>query len=204
VTAFATTVIVMAKAPRPGVAKTRLIPALGADGAAQLAQRLLDATITRALAAGVGRVELCCAPDASDPAFTRIAREQPVGLTAQGDGDLGQRMARAIARALEHGAHVLLLGTDAPTMDAHCLREANAALLSHDAVFVPALDGGYLLVGLRRPAPMIFEGMTWSTPQVMDDTRLRLRRAGLTHCELPALPDIDEPADLVHLPPGWR
>jgi glycosyltransferase A (GT-A) superfamily protein (DUF2064 family) len=106
--------------------------------------------------------------------------------------------------ALGHSARVLLLGTDAPTMDAPCLREANAALVSHDAVFVPALDGGYLLVGLRRPAPTIFEGMTWSTPQVMEDTRLRLRRAGLTHCELTALPDIDEPADLVHLPPGWR
>ena len=72
-----------------------------------------------------------------------------------------------------------------------------------DAVFVPALDGGYALIGLRCAAPTLFSGMAWSTASVMADTRERLAAAGLSHIELPPVADIDEPADLVHLPPGW-
>ena len=94
-----------------------------------------------------------------------------------------------------------------PALDAAVLRQAAAALSGHDAVFVPALDGGYGLVGLRQATAAalhcLFDGMCWSTPQVMAQTRQRLAAAGLRHAELPALPDIDEPADLVHLPEGW-
>jgi hypothetical protein len=95
------------------------------------------------------------------------------------------------------------MGTDAPALDATVLRAAAQALRTHDAVFVPALDGGYALVGLRAAAPSLFSAMRWSTPQVMADTRARLAAAGLRHAELPALADIDEPADLQQLPPGW-
>ncbi len=80
---------------------------------------------------------------------------------------------------------------------------ADRALDHHDAVFVPALDGGYGLVGLTRPQPALFEGMRWSVPTVMDQTRTRARAASLRWAELPALADIDEPDDLQHLPPGW-
>ena len=124
-------------------------------------------------------------------------------LSEQGTGDLGARMARAFARGLPHGP-VLMTGTDAPALDAAVLRNAAAALQTVDAVFVPALDGGYALIGLRQPAPALFEGVAWSTAQVMAQTRTRLAAAGLRHVELAPLPDIDEPADLVHLPPGWR
>ena len=113
-------------------------------------------------------------------------------------------MHRALLHALATHERALLIGTDAPALDAACLRVARDALDVHDAVLGPALDGGYVLIGLRRPAPRLFEAMPWSTPQVLALTRERLHAAGLHHAELPPLHDIDEPADLVHLRGrGW-
>ena len=83
------------------------------------------------------------------------------------------------------------------------LRRAATTLKTHDAVFVPALDGGYALVGERRADPRWFSDMRWSHARVMEDTRERLRAAGVRWVELPPVADIDEPADLVHLSPGW-
>jgi uncharacterized protein len=194
--------IVMAKAPRAGAVKTRLVPALGAAGAAALAARLLEHAVLQAVAAQVGVVELCGAPDLEHPLFRRLQREHGLVPSVQGEGDLGRRMQRALDRALDLGAPACLMGTDAPALDAACLRAAFAALRRHDAVFVPAFDGGYALVGLRRRAPPIFADMPWSTPAVMALTRERLAAAGWSHAELPPVHDIDEPADLVHLPPA--
>lgn len=196
-----TRVIVMAKAPVAGFAKTRLIPALGAEGAAALAARLLDVAVTQASA--FGAVDLCCAPDAEHPAFQRLANMQGVVLSEQGEGDLGARMARAFERHLAQHVAALMIGTDAPSINAAMLQQAADALSDADAVFIPALDGGYALIGLRRPAPTLFSDMAWSTAAVMAHTRERLRAAGLRHIELPAVADIDEPADLQHLPSGW-
>jgi uncharacterized protein len=197
-------VIVMAKAPRPGYAKTRLIPTLGADGAARLAAWLLGQALQQARQAGLGPVDLCCAPDSTDPLFNPFVAP---GLqrSEQGEGDLGDRMARAFGRWLPLQGQALMTGTDCPALDASVLQQAAAALRHTDAVFVPAFDGGYALIGLRGSASHVapvFEAMPWSTPRLMAVTRQRLARAGLRHVELPALPDIDEPADLVHLPPG--
>lgn len=197
-------VIVMAKAPVAGLAKTRLIPALGAVGAAALAVRMLDHAVGEALAAGIGPVTLCGAPEVSHPAFVALARDARVQLQPQGEGDLGDRMRRAFERALATHDQAVLIGTDAPALDAAALRAAAAALDAHDAVVAPAHDGGYALIGLRRVAPRLFEAMPWSSAQVMALTRERLREAGLRWSELPALRDIDEPADLVHLAGrGW-
>jgi rSAM/selenodomain-associated transferase 1 len=209
-------VVVFAKAPVAGFAKTRLIPALGPDGAAALAQRLLEHAVRQALDASVGPVELCAAPDTQHVALQALAANGRVALTAQGDGDLGARMARAFGRglaprsplkpsspAVDQRPCMLLIGTDAPGVDANYLRAAATALAAHDAVFGPALDGGYTLVGLREATPALFTHMPWSTAQVMSETRRRLALLGLRHAELPALSDIDEPADLAALPPGW-
>lgn len=198
-----TALIVFAKAPVAGQAKTRLIPALGAAGAAALAERLLARALGAAAATGFDTLELCATPDGSHALLQRLARQHGAVMADQGDGDLGARMHRALARALHTHGRALLMGSDVPALDAPRLRQAVAALDAHDAVFVPALDGGYALVGLRRPEPRLFEGMTWSTPQVMANTRERATAAGLRWAELPALADIDTPADLVHLPAGW-
>ncbi len=194
-------VIVMAKAPVAGFAKTRLIPALGAEGAAALAATLLDAAVAQA--ARHGPVDLCCAPDTRHPAFQRLAGTHGIVLSEQGEGDLGARMARAFERHLAQHGSALMIGTDAPAIDAPMLQRAAHALSDADAVFIPALDGGYALIGLRRPAPTLFNDMVWSTDRVMAQTRERLAAAGLRHTELPPVADIDEPADLQHLPPGW-
>jgi len=200
---MSTAVIVFAKAPLPGLAKTRLAPALGAEGAAALAGRMLRHALAQAAAAGIGPVELCAAPDATHPALRSAAARHGASLSEQGTGDLGLRMHRAFARSLTHHRRALLIGTDAPSLDAAVLRQAARALENHDAVFVPALDGGYALVGQRRADPRWFSGMSWSHALVMEHTRERLRAAGVRWAELAPVADIDEPADLAHLPPGW-
>jgi uncharacterized protein len=199
-----TQLIVMAKASVPGFAKTRLIPALGADGAAKLAARLLEHTLREARAAQLGDVILACAPDATHAAFTAQQQQGGIALVAQGEGDLGARMQRQFERAFAQGAaRVIVIGTDAPALDAAMLRRAADALAAEEAVFVPAADGGYALIGLRRVLPSLFDAMPWSTGAVMAVTRQRLLQAAVRHTELPVVHDIDEPADLVHLPPGW-
>lgn len=202
---MSTALIVFAKAPVPGQVKTRLMPALGAAGAARLAEHLLQHTLAQAGGAPMQHLELCLAPDAHHAMFdTAWQQAHPhIHLSDQGDGDLGERMHRALSRALQSHPRALLIGTDAPALSADTLAQAAQALQDHDAVFVPALDGGYALVGLARPAPELLLGMTWSTPEVMDQTRERARRAGWSWAELPPVADIDEPADLVHLPAGW-
>lgn len=200
-------VAILAKAPVAGQAKTRLIPALGAEGAARLAARLLTHATAQALAADLGPVTLWATPDLQHPIWTALQQRpgRVPALALQPQGDLGHRMAHAFRAA---GGPLLLIGSDMPGLDAAVLRTASAQLIEHDAVFVPALDGGYGLVGLRqaRPAALqaLFDDMTWSTPTVMAATRQRLATAGLRHAELPVLPDIDERADLQHLPAHLR
>ncbi len=184
-------IAVFAKAPVPGYAKTRLIPALGAEGAAALQGRFIARTVATALAAGLGPVTLWCAPDCADPAFTAL--RSTVALRRQAEADLGSRMAAAFEAA---PAPLLLVGTDCPVLTADHLRSCAAALRDHDAVFLPVEDGGYVLVGLRRPVPGIFTGMTWSTPTVMAETRARLRGLGLSWTEPATLWDVDEIDDL--------
>lgn len=196
-------VIVFAKAPVAGLAKTRLAPAVGPRVAAALAERMLRHTLAQAQAAAVGPVVLCAAPDTGHPVVQDAAQAVGAALEPQGDGDLGQRMHRALARHLAAHPAALLLGTDAPALDAALLRQAAHALNGHDGVFVPALDGGYALVGQRQADARWFTGMAWSHPQVMADTRKRLQAAGARWAELPPVADIDGPADLAHLPVGW-
>ncbi|MBK6591333.1 MAG: TIGR04282 family arsenosugar biosynthesis glycosyltransferase [Burkholderiales bacterium] len=198
-----TALIIFAKAPVAGSAKTRLIPALGAQGAAALAQRLLDHAVCIGMEAGFDYCELCTTPDHSHATFQRLAAGYPLVITAQGAGDLGERMHRALSRVLADHARVLLVGTDVPALTPAVLREAAAALDTCDAVFVPALDGGYALVGLTGAHAELFTEMPWSTPQVMQATRARARAAQIAWTELAPVADIDEPADLVHLPEGW-
>jgi rSAM/selenodomain-associated transferase 1 len=196
-------IVIFAKAPRAGRVKTRLVPALGADGAARLAERMLRHTVSQALLADLGMVELCGSP-ADDPywnAFNDVA-----GLTCsdQGDGDLGARLARAARRVIDGGASILLTGTDCPALDASLLNSAATALHEADAVLVPALDGGYVALGLRRYHPEIFARMPWSTDAVAATTLSRIRQLGWSLIQLAAEQDIDEPADLDRLPSFLR
>lgn len=191
-------IVIFAKAPQPGFAKTRLIPVLGAQGAANLAQQLLNNTVQAACAADADSVELCVTPAASDPMWQALRQAIPdqVLWTEQGDGDLGTRMARAAERVIDNGESMLLIGTDCPELTAGLLSEAVTALHSADATLIPVSDGGYVLLGLNRFHPSLFDAIAWSTESVAEETRCRLARLGWSLHQHPALHDIDEPADL--------
>lgn len=190
-------VAVLAKAPVPGLAKTRLIPALGAAGAARAQRAFALRTIGTARAAGTGPVTLWCAPGAGHRFFRALRRRHGVEAVDQSEGDIGQRMAAAMRAHFARAPRtpLLIVGTDCPVLTADHLQQAADALHTQDAVLIPAEDGGYVLIGLRRPLPAVFSGVDWSTPQVLAQTRERLRAAGASWQELTTLWDVDEPAD---------
>ena len=188
------TVAVLAKAPIPGFAKTRLIPVLGALGAAMLQGRLVERAVETACAAAIGPVRLWTAPDKTHPAFQAISTRLAITLARQAEGDLGARMLAAITQA---NSCVLVIGSDCPALTPDHLRTAAEVLRNRaDVVVIPAEDGGYALIGMRTPEPALFSDMPWSTPGVMDETRRRLRTLGLTWHEPTTLWDVDLPHDL--------
>jgi uncharacterized protein len=187
-------VAVLAKAPIAGFAKTRLIPVLGARGAAVLQARLVERAVETACAAAIGPVTLWTTPDESHPVFQSIGARLGITLARQADGDLGARMLAAITAA---NTCVLVIGSDCPALKLDHLRTAANVLRDRaPAVVIPAEDGGYVLIGMRTPEPALFSDMPWSTPIVMDETRRRLRTLGLTWHEPATLWDVDLPRDL--------
>lgn len=196
-------VVIFAKAPVQGLAKTRLIPVLGNQGAADLARRMLDHTVAQALAANVGPVELCVTPSPSDAQWQTQTRPASVACSDQGGGDLGERMARAVQRVIGAGESLLLIGTDCPALDAALLRSAAASLQHFDATLVPTVDGGYVLLGLNGFHASLFEDIEWSTGSVATETRRRMANLGWTVQDHSTVHDIDEPDDLRWLPRGW-
>ena len=195
-----TAVVVFAKAPRPGEVKTRLVPLLGAEGAAALHAKLAKRTLDTVRAASFEPVELHCAPGADDPFFAYCQGHYGVALRPQVAGDLGARMHSAFENALATRARALIVGTDCPALTARHLRQAEQALCEgNDAVFVPCEDGGYALIGLTHPDAKLFDGIAWSADSVMADTRARLKQLGWSWRELETLWDVDRPEDYQRL-----
>ena len=189
-------IVIFAKAPIPGAAKTRLIPSLGPIGAARLAKVMLDQTVAEAQAAGLAVPELCATPHPTDEQWVAFLPAAPLRYTDQGEGDLGERLARAARRIINTGEAVLLIGSDCPALDRDRLRRAAAALQDHDAALYPAEDGGYALLGLRRFDPSLFAGIGWSGPQVAADTIARVQALGWSLWTGETLRDVDDPSDL--------
>ncbi len=190
--------ILFTRYPEPGRTKTRLIPALGARGAADLQRRMTERAVE--MAQRLSR----CMPVSLEVRFSGsgphrmqqwLGRDLPC-LPQQGD-DLGQRMAGALGDALADGARrAVLIGTDVPGLDAALLASAFERLADYDVVLGPARDGGYYLVGLRRPAPGLFQGIPWGTGRVLQHTLHAARTLGLSHTLLDELQDVDTPEDL--------
>jgi rSAM/selenodomain-associated transferase 1 len=190
---------VLAKAPTPGFAKTRLIPLLGAEGAAELHAMLVERTLRAARAAGFASIALWCAPGREHPFFASLAEGGALELRDQPGGDLGVRLLAA-ARAHLAAGPVVLVGTDCPGLGAGHLQAAAGALAAGaDAAILPAEDGGYAALGLRRADASLFAGIPWGTGKVLEVTRERLRRLGWTVHEQPAVRDVDVPADVAWL-----
>lgn len=188
-------VALMARAPQPGRAKTRLAPALGATGAAKL-----HAALTRHALGEIARsgapATLWCEPAAEHPFFAACAADFGVALRDQPKGDLGARMNGIFELAT---GPLLLMGSDCPAIDARLLQVCADALAETPAVFLPTADGGYGLVGLARPVAGIFVDMPWGTDAVMQITRQRLARTGVAWSEPAEIWDVDTPADLERL-----
>lgn len=188
------TVAVMAKAPIPGRAKTRLIPDIGAHAAAVLAARLTERAVETAVAADVGPVSLWCTPDPAYPSFQALAERHPLTLWAQPDGDLGDRMLACTVQG-----PTLVTGSDCPALTPAHLQDAARALEDADVVLIPAEDGGYVLIGTNAPHPGLFDGMMWSTATVLTETRRRIAALNVRAVELAPLWDVDTESDLARM-----
>lgn len=193
--------LVLGRLPRAGRTKTRLIPALGPEGAAELYGAFLDDVVRGA--ATVAPTELWVASPRD--AIGRLrARYPDVPVRLQPEGDLGDRLSAAFDAAFGDGIdHVVALGSDHPTLPPRRLERAFAALDGAPLVIGPTRDGGYYALGLRRgcwqEARKLFEGAPWSTPGLLEWTRARAVELGLCHVELRGWYDVDEPADLDRL-----
>ena len=190
--------ILFTRYPIAGRAKTRLIPALGAAGAAALQRQFTELTLCRAIALGVARgVSIEVRYEGGSESLMRAWLGPRPRYTSQGAGDLGQRLARAAQDAFDDNAgSVVIIGADCPRLDERLLHEAFDALRAHPIVFGPAKDGGYYLLGLCRPVPVLFQDIPWSTSSVLTASIRIARSSGHEPALLTTLPDVDEPSDL--------
>lgn len=193
--------IVFTRYPEPGKTKTRLIPALGPEGAAKLQRQMTQATLAEAKHLQLQRsaqveVYFTGAPLSAMTAWLGTEftyRPQP-------QGDLGQRLEMAFSGAFTAGMQrVIAIGIDCPDLKAEILVQAFEHLAQQDLVLGPALDGGYYLIGLRRLIPELFQNIAWSTAAVLQQTTQIAQRLGLAIAYLPPLSDIDRPEDLERL-----
>ena len=194
--------IIFTRYPEPHRTKTRLIPRLGPGGAAQLQGDMTDHALAwaRQLAARAS-VSVQVRFEGGDEARMRSRFGDSFPYLPQGPGDLGDRMMRAIAEAFAAGAdRVIVVGTDCPDITSALAAEALERLATADLVLGPATDGGYYLIGLRRPIPALFAGIAWGQETVLRETQERAEKLGLATSLLTALSDVDRPEDL----PVWQ
>ena len=190
-------IAILARAPIPGFAKARLIPAIGAHAAAVLQERLTGRTVATALAAGIGPVTLCCEPDATHDSFLKMVARMKITLRPQPQGDLGARMLAAVAGS---AGPVLVIGTDCPALtEAHLRSAASALREGNDVVLIPAENGGYVLVGMRKAQPTLFSNIAWVKSTVLAYMRTRIVEQRLMLVERPPLWDVDTEIDLARL-----
>ncbi|MDB5758551.1 MAG: hypothetical protein JWM30_1840 [Burkholderia sp.] len=194
-------VAIFSRAPVAGASKTRLIPLLGAEGAAHAQRVMTWHALEMASALPDASVSLWCAGDVAHPFLQLCSAHFHVECVPQCDGDLGMRMADCLARGLAMHQQVLLIGSDCPSMSTADLAQAADALDAARMVFIPAEDGGYVLVGARRGGleTGCFEDVAWGSGQVMAQTQQQLITRGWNvgedWLELSALWDVDTPED---------
>lgn len=193
-------VVLFTRYPTPGQTKTRLIPTLGAEGAARLQREMTELLVTRLKPPAIqGHFQFTVCHAGASSRTMRRWLGSGFSYEPQSGGDLGARMTRAIQARFDQGARkVLVIGADCPGVDLSVVKQAVAALDHNPVVFGPARDGGYYLVGLCRPCRELFQGIAWGEPTVLRHSLDRARQLGLNPALLPAFVDIDRPEDLPH------
>jgi rSAM/selenodomain-associated transferase 2/rSAM/selenodomain-associated transferase 1 len=195
--------ILFTRYPEPGTTKTRLIPVLGPEGAAEFQRRLTERAAQIAAATRSRRgLSLEIRHSGGSQAGMRQWLGQEFSYRPQGPGDIGTRMEACFRAAFEEGAaRAVLIGADIPALSPAILSRAFDGLDRCDLVFGPAADGGYYLIGataagFRRNGAFLASGITWGAPDVLVQTLHRVRDAHLTWTLLEPLADVDGPADL--------
>jgi len=185
---------IFAKEPRPGRVKTRLCPPLTAEQAAQLYAVALQETVER-MAGGPWQLRLFVDGDGAWFAehFPTLPRSRQVG------DDLGARMQHALQQLLAESERAALIGSDSPDLPLAQIEQAFAALAGHQAVSIPAADGGYVLIGARKNSPPLFTGIPWSGDRVLQATRERAQATGTAYIEVGGWEDIDDADSLKRL-----
>ncbi len=194
--------IIFTRYPVPGKTKTRLIPALGAGGAARLMQRLtrLPLQVARTFAADHGIRVMVYITDGTPAAMARLYGPH-FDYCLQSQGDLGQRLCHALQNVLATApGPTLVIGCDCPDLSGAVLAAAFQHLKDHDLVLGPAHDGGYYLLGLKALYPELFQDIAWGTAQVLAQTLTKAKSLGLSTALLPTLRDLDRPEDLILAP----
>ena len=191
-----TVVLVFAKAPVEGEVNTRLIPDIGVQAATLLQHDLLHQRLSMLTAADLCAVTLMCAPDKKHECFVSCEKQYPITLSEQSGADLGERLLNGVNAALEQYTFCIVIGTDAPALDEIIIKQAIDKLHeSNDVVFVPAEDGGYVLVGMQQRHDYLFQGITWGSAQVMQQSRDGLERRNISYQELATCWDVDRLED---------
>jgi rSAM/selenodomain-associated transferase 1 len=188
--------ILFARAPVPGEAKTRLLPVYTATQAADVAAVLIRATVELATGHWPGPVSLYASPDVSHPLFQELMREYGLRLAPQADGDLGRRMAAALGEGIARNGAAAVMGCDVPHCGWETLNEANERVARGRYVLGPAMDGGYYFIGMPRVHAGLFEGIEWGGAKVLETTLARAGRFGIEFDLLPERRDIDSADDL--------
>ena len=193
--------IIFAKAPIAGTVKTRLQPQYSAQAAASLQEFFILNTVELASMLKNIDIELRCAPDDLHPVFQQCRRQYEITTKPQQGQGLGERMENALTEALTQYSRTVVIGTDCPEITPSYLNKAFLKLKQGaDAVIGPAMDGGYVLLGLRRISPALFKNIRWGTDQVLSATQKNLRLLNWKWDELNTLRDVDTPEDLAHFP----
>lgn len=193
-------ILVFAREPVLGLVKTRLHGAIGPEGALRLYKAMLTRITDTLAASNLAAWDLCVTSNPSHEMFVTICNKTNIVL--QSNGDLGQKMSTAIAHSLAKAEveSVIVIGSDCPAMSQDYLDCAIRGLNDgNDVVIGPAEDGGYVLLGLQRPIPELFEAIPWGSAQVLEHTLQRLQKRGASYQLLEPLWDVDIDKDLLRL-----
>lgn len=189
-------VLLFAKAPVEGKVNTRLIPDIGVKAATKLQHDLIHDRLTMLTSASLCEVHLMCAPDQHSEYFLQCGQKYPVALYDQTGADLGERIYDGIRRALCDYKYCVVIGTDAPSLEIDVITQVLDRLHEGaEVVVVPAEDGGYVCIAMRNAYDFLFQGISWGSAEVMQQTRDKLNDARISFVELPACWDVDRLED---------